>query len=324
MTNIPDGDRSGAGETDAIGALGGRVLAIVNASAGSASRSNDAAERLEAIVRDRAGSCTILRTGDLGGMSPVLDRAKEADADMIVGIGGDGTVAATASIAFAKRIPMAIGPAGTMNLVARDLALPLDALEAIEGLSRPSVRRIDVATVNGHVFLHSCLLGVIPKLGKLRERARAADSPAQLVRWATMGAQALGQSEDLTLTLRTSEGEQTIQTSALIVTNNQLAQGNWMSHERDRLDAGVLGVYASTHKGLIGRLTMLGTLAVGQLRGDPQMISTVCTGLSADAPGGELDVSNDGEVFKLRTPIRFEIHPRRLAVLVPSGEPAEA
>lgn len=314
---------AGVGEVG-VASLGGHVVAIVNASAGTASSCNEAADRLSGIVESRGGRCTILRTGDMGGMLPVLEKAREQEADAFVGIGGDGTVAATATLAFEKNVPMAIGSAGTMNLVARDLGLPLDVLDAISGLERPVVRRIDVATVNGLVFLHSCLLGVIPKLGRLRERVRESESPKQAARWAALGAQTLGRAPDLTLTLRSGDQVQRVRTGALIVTNNELAHDNWLSHERAQLDAGRLGVYASTHKGLIGRLTMLGTLAFGQLRGDPQMLAGVCTSLSVDASAGELEVSNDGEVFKLKTPIRFEIHPRALAVLVPAPAEGEA
>src|SRR6185369_688327 len=48
--------------------------------------------------------------------------------------GGDGTVSAAAGIAYKYGIPLGVIPAGTMNLFARSLGLPLRLEQALEAL----------------------------------------------------------------------------------------------------------------------------------------------------------------------------------------------
>lgn len=52
-------------------------------------------------------------------------QAIEAGADVVVAIGGDGTVRAVAGVAAEKNVPMGIIPMGTGNILARNLDLPL-------------------------------------------------------------------------------------------------------------------------------------------------------------------------------------------------------
>src|SRR3569623_1809781 len=101
-----------------------------------------------------------------------LERARASDAVIIVAAGGDGTVTAVASAVVGTDKTLAILPLGTVNLLARDLAIPLelDQWMATEGDMQP--RREDVGEVNGRIFLHKVVAGFIPALAAGREQIR--------------------------------------------------------------------------------------------------------------------------------------------------------
>ncbi len=60
-------------------------------------------------------------------------RALERKAAAVLVAGGDGTVRAVAEVMAGSGVPLAIIPSGTGNLLARNLGLPLDEMEAMVG-----------------------------------------------------------------------------------------------------------------------------------------------------------------------------------------------
>lgn len=74
-------------------------------------------------------------------------RALRRSADLIVAAGGDGTVRAVCAAAAASDLPVAILPAGTGNLLARNLGVPLDLADALEVAFTGRARRIDLVEI---------------------------------------------------------------------------------------------------------------------------------------------------------------------------------
>lgn len=74
-------------------------------------------------------------------------------AGLVIACGGDGTVRACAQALAGGMTPLAIVPAGTGNLLARNLRIPSDVAGAIRVALTGSDRRLDVGLANGEVFL---------------------------------------------------------------------------------------------------------------------------------------------------------------------------
>ena len=88
------------------------------------------------------------------------NQAKQAlddGADLVVAVGGDGTVRAVATGMVHTGVPMAIIPLGTGNLLARNLELPVGALDKLIAIAISGrLRRIDVgwAEITAHDEAH--------------------------------------------------------------------------------------------------------------------------------------------------------------------------
>ncbi|OLO85997.1 PA-phosphatase [Actinomyces naeslundii] len=73
-------------------------------------------------------------------------RALEAGVDLVMVAGGDGTVRAVSSQLAGTEMPMALIPAGTGNLLARNLSIPLDTDAAIRLALHGHLQPIDMVT----------------------------------------------------------------------------------------------------------------------------------------------------------------------------------
>ncbi|MEO6630239.1 MAG: acylglycerol kinase family protein, partial [Mucilaginibacter sp.] len=70
--------------------------------------------------------------------------------DLIAVYGGDGCVTAVAAALHGKLLPMAIIPGGTANVMAKELGIPTDTVEALALLKKGHrIRTIDMGLVNG-------------------------------------------------------------------------------------------------------------------------------------------------------------------------------
>jgi diacylglycerol kinase (ATP) len=83
--------------------------------------------------------------------------------DLIAVYGGDGCVTEVASALYDTAMPMAIIPGGTANVMAKELAIPIDTKEAIQLLISEQVffKTIDMGLMNDHPFLLRVNLGIM-------------------------------------------------------------------------------------------------------------------------------------------------------------------
>lgn len=79
-------------------------------------------------------------------------QAIEAGAEVILACGGDGTVAACIRELVDRPVALAILPAGTGNLLAKNLDLPTNLAGAVAAATGPGRRRIDVGEADGRTF----------------------------------------------------------------------------------------------------------------------------------------------------------------------------
>lgn len=82
--------------------------------------------------------------------------------------GGDGSVAAAAQAALRHDIPLAVLPGGTLNHFATAIGIT-DFDSGVECVRAGSLRTVDAATIDGHVFLNIVGLGVWADFVRVRE-----------------------------------------------------------------------------------------------------------------------------------------------------------
>lgn len=134
------------------------LTVVVNEKSGS---SDGAVEAL----RDRLPKARIVE------WNPEQDLAEAIGPDPVaLGVaGGDGTVATVATLALEKGLPLAVFPFGTLNHFAKAIGLPTDEAAAAV-VEAGSVGTVDVARINGEVFLNTAGIGGYPQMVMRRDR----------------------------------------------------------------------------------------------------------------------------------------------------------
>ena len=89
----------------------------------------------------------------------VIAREAIGKFDIVVAVGGDGTVNEVASAIVGTDTALGIVPFGSGNGLARFLAIPMDTKEAIKNLVSGKTEVIDSARINGQAFFNMAGMG---------------------------------------------------------------------------------------------------------------------------------------------------------------------
>ncbi|HTO04211.1 MAG TPA: diacylglycerol kinase family protein [Opitutus sp.] len=243
--------------------------------------------------------------------------------DVIFAGGGDGTVSAAAARLIDTGIPLGVLPMGTLNHFARDLGVPMGWQAAIDSLASAAVRAIDVAEVNGHIFINNCSLGSYAEAVRRRDALRKRKG---LGKWrAMMVASWIVFKELRRLRLRIAIAGETLslRTPFVLVSNNRYTGRVLASSLRPRLDEGRLWLYttrAHRHGALIRLIWQTLTRRIDEA--DELEVHSL-TEATITLAQGALAVAADGEVLDVQSPLHFRIRPAALQVLAPATRATE-
>jgi diacylglycerol kinase family enzyme len=268
--------------------------------------------RLAQECRARGIEPVVLEPGD--DLVLLAENAIAGGAGVIGMAGGDGSQALVATVAAAHGIPHVVVPAGTRNHFALDLGLDRDdVVGALDAFDDGVERRIDLAEVNGRVFVNNASLGIY---------AAIVQSPqyrdAKLATAAGMLPELLG--PDATpLDLRFTGPDGTgYPTAHLILVSNDGYQLDQIGGRgtRERLDDGILGVVAARIDGPAQARQFIALDSVGQIRRFPGWLEWETPRFEVQS-ADRVRIAIDGEALTMDPPLVFASRPGALLVRVP-------
>lgn len=240
------------------------------------------------------------------------------DVEVLLAGGGDGTISSAAAIAFESGTPLAVLPAGTMNLFARALGVPLALEEAVEALASGHIGSVDIGTANGKAFVHQFGVGIHARLVRIRQGMEYGSRIGKILASLRAILAAVAQPISFEAELVTPKGSEKRRVAGIAVSNNRLGDGH-MPHA-DRLDAGVLGVYAAAPMSGSSLMRLLLDVFLGSWRNSPMVTEAEVTEVILKFPKRKRGTHAviDGELIPLEDKVQLKIHPRALRVLLPN------
>lgn len=101
---------------------------------------------------------TVIYTKYAGHAAEIAGKAVEAGVDIVVAIGGDGTVNETARALVNTNVALGIVPCGSGNGLARHLYLPMNPEGALQVIAECNIHSLDYGLINDYPFF--CTAGV--------------------------------------------------------------------------------------------------------------------------------------------------------------------
>jgi diacylglycerol kinase family enzyme len=239
-------------------------------------------------------------------LEQLVRSAVERGADALAMAGGDGSQAIVAMVAAELGLPYACIPAGTRNHFALDLGVDReDVVGALDAFVTGGERRVDLADVNGRVFVNNVSLGLYAEAV-----AQPGYRDAKLHTLLDAVPDALGP-DALAPNLRWHDAASEESAAAILVSNNAYRLGRALgSGTRPRLDEAVLGVTVLAPT-VPGADTVTHRLAM-------QQWTAPTFEIDADGP---VAAGIDGESLQLSPPLMFRVRPGALRARIAPQHP---
>ena len=254
---------------------------------------------------------------------PAMERAaRRDDIEGIVAGGGDGTVSAAASVAWKNGIALGVIPAGTMNLFARSLRLPLDIWQVLDVLASGEVDHVDIGSANGKPFIHQFSAGLHARMVRYRNAYTYRSRVGKMSASARAAFGVVLNPPEFDVEFEAGGIRERRRVSAISVSNNPFGANALLY--ADDLRGGELGFYTANPLRPLG----VARLAVDMMRGrfrdnvDVIVMHTREVHLHFPKLRGLANCVMDGELMPLARDVSLKLHAGELKVMVMQGTAA--
>jgi YegS/Rv2252/BmrU family lipid kinase len=288
-----------------------RVVFIVNPASGVFSKEN-LGDVIQARLNHARFEPEVILTEGPGHATEICREQIRRGTELVVAVGGDGSVNEVARGIAGSDMAMGIIPAGSGNGLAHHLKIPTSRKNAIDVINQGKVIKIDTGSVNHHLFVSIAGIGFDGLVAKRFEKSKlrgfmgylrvvAEEYPSYKPRKYILEYNGK-QAETMALFIAFANSDQ-------FGFNTSIAPGA-------RIDDGLLDVVI-VEKPQIIDLPILASLLYWRRIEQSKYITTFRTKELVIHTRGRRWVNIDGEPDRMRGSIRVAINPLSLNVLVP-------
>jgi diacylglycerol kinase family enzyme len=243
--------------------------------------------------------------------------AARDDVDVLLAGGGDGTISTAAAVAWKAGLPLGVVPAGTMNLFARTLKIPLDLEEALEALAAGDVIDADICTANGRAFVHQFSIGMQARMVRLRNSYSFKSRLGKILATTRAATGVILDPPVFKVAIDIDGTSETRKVSAIAVSNNHY--GNDSLLYADSLTGGQLGVYLAKPLSTAGMTKLAADILRRKFRENENIDEIGATRVHLYFPklASRANCVIDGELLPLERDVTIRLHAGELKVLAP-------
>jgi|GEM_PF-2512155 len=230
--------------------------------------------------------------------------------DIILIGGGDGTIRTAAQYCAKTSKILGVLALGTLNHFAKELSLPQNPDEIITSLKEHTTTIVDLAEVNGHIFVNNSSIGFYPKFAKKRDLYTKKYN--KWLSYFPSFIESFQKHESYSLMIKSDKLNILLRTSFLMISNNIYSYEFPATVKRDSFNKGLLGIYYFKY----GKMRFLKIIRMFFNRKNNFEVK------QSDQPveihfdnQKKTTISLDGDTVKIDTPLRYRILPESLLLL---------
>ncbi len=295
-----------------------RTILIFNPNARQADQLRPQIDRAVDLWRNAGWTVTLAPTEYSGHGTELARQAAIDGYDYAIAAGGDGTVNEVMNGLLYSNTALGTVPIGTVNVWAREMGLPMDIVGAAEELLLATVRTIDVGKSSqtgqpDRAFLLMAGIGfdaAVTEIINVREKKTLG-----VIAYIKSAIQLAWQFQGFRTLLRIDGRRVRGRILMIIIGNSQLYGGMVKMTAHAVVDDGLLDVCVIKGRSMLTAPLRLFSVFTRNYNRDPKVAYFKATHIEIQGKK-KLPIQVDGD-FLGRSPMKFEIVPRSLRVLVP-------
>jgi len=289
-----------------------RARFIFNPRSGHNARNPWLHARARQFIAEHRLDATVVPTEHPRHATDLARRALDEGCDLVVAIGGDGTMNEVATALVGTHAALGLIPCGSGNGLGRHLGIPGPGRGAFRALLSGCARVIDTGTAGGHPFFNVMGLGFDAYLSARFNTLTTRGLPAYIR--STLGALSSYRPETYTILC---DGR-ALRTSAFLLTiaNSDQYGNDCFIAPGARVDDGLLDLTAIHRLHWLNALPLAARLFAARLPASPNVTRLRAARFVVEHTGPGL-LQTDGEVHPIGQAVEIEVRPSSLRVIVP-------
>jgi YegS/Rv2252/BmrU family lipid kinase len=242
-------------------------------------------------------------------------RAAEQGFDVLLVVGGDGTISTAGSALIGSDTALGVIPMGSGNGFARHFAIPLKPEDAAKALAQGRIHSIDVGTVNDRPFLVTCSMAWDAAIVRSFEK-----SPVRgVLPYVFAGAYEFFEYDPQPITATLDSGEVLRFPDPLVFTVANLTQfgGGAVIAPDAEHDDGKLNLVVARHQDVPVLFANIVKLFNGAIAEIPAVVYRRFQTLTVER-GRAAPIQIDGELVDAEESLRVAVKPSALKIVVPA------
>lgn len=254
-----------------------------------------------------------------------VEEAK-ARGEVVVAVGGDGTISALANAVLGSGCAFGALPQGTFNYFGRTHGISENIEESLQALLNAQPQPVQAGLLNGRIFLVNASVGLYPQLLEDREAFKQQYGRSRVVAFWSGLVTLFHHHRQLRITLEEGGQARNLRTPTLVIGNNPLQMEQIGIPLAEDIKGGQLAAIAVKPVGVLGMLWLVIRGALGRLGDAENVINFSFTRLvvkpSSLYRSRRVKAAIDGETIWVDAPLEFKVSPAPLLLMKPVLQPA--